>query len=174
MTDEEKIERAFISLIDSRVPVQTLPAVVTAVDIDKATCDVEFLDKDLAPHRAVHLYAGTATDKGLLVIPKLKSFVYVSIVNNDSQWAFVALFTAIDEIRLRGNQYGGLIKIEELINRLNTVEKDINSLKTAFKSWVTAPNDGGAALKTIATKWYSSQLSLTDKKDIENDKINHG
>ena len=174
MTSEEKIEQAFVSLINSLVPVQTLSAMVTAVDIEHGTCDVEFLDKDLAPHKAVHLYAGTATDTGLLIIPKLKSFVYVSIVNNDEQWAFVSLYTAIDEIRLRGNDFGGLIKIKENIKKLNAIEKDVNKLKTAFKSWVTVPNDGGAALKTIATSWFSNEMKLTKKSDLENTKVNHG
>ncbi len=174
MTSEEKIEQAFVSLIESMVPVQTLPAQVTAVDVEKATCDVEFIDKDLAPHRAVHLFAGTTTDTGLLIIPKLRSFVYVSIVNNNEQWAFVTLYTAIEEIRLRGDEFGGLIKINELVKRMNAIEKDLNTLKTAFKSWIVAPGDGGTALKLIATGWYDNNLPITKKQDFENTKVNHG
>ncbi len=175
MTEEEKLEHALLNLIDSRVPMQTLPAQVTAVDTEKGTCDVEFLDKDLAPHKGVHLYAGLSTVTGLLPVPKLNSFVYVSIVQNNEQWAFVSLFTELDEIRLRGNALGGLVKIEPLISRLNALENDLNSLKTVFKSsWIVTPQDGGAALKTASASWAGSSIQTTKKSDIENTKVNHG
>ena len=174
MTQEEKIESAFIVLIDSRVPVQTLPAQVTAVNSEKGTCDVEFLDKDLAPHKGVHLNSGLSTSNGFMQIPKINSFVYVSIVNNDEQWAFVSLFTELDEIRLRGNDFGGLAIVGSVTDRFNAIEKDLNKLKTVFKNWITAGGDGGAALKALASEWYASQLTETKRSDIENDKVNHG
>ena len=75
------------------------------------------------------------------------------------------------EIRLMGGQMGGLVKVEELVKKLNAVEKDLNSLKQVFQGWVTVPQDGGAALKTAATTWATQQLTETQKSDIENEKV---
>jgi len=174
MTDEEKIEKALVSLIDSRIPVQTLPAQITAVDAEKGTCDVEFMDKDLAPHKGVHLNAGLSTSKGFLQVPKLNSFVYISIVQNDEQWAFVSLFTELDEIRLRGNKLGGLVKINELKKQLakNMARIDfiLEVLKTTITSVSLQPNPAWASIITPLIQ----ALQKEDYSDIENDKVNHG
>ncbi len=37
--------------------------------------------------------------------------------------------------------------LEDLVKKLNAIEKDINDFKGSFGSWVAVPNDGGAALK---------------------------
>ena len=53
-------------------------------------------------------------------------------------------------VTFNGGDLGGLVKIKELTKRLNLIENDINKLKSAFSTWVVAPQDGGAALKTAA------------------------
>lgn len=70
-------------------------------------------------------------------------------------------------------QLGGLIKIEDLVNRLNILEKDVNTLKTAFNTWVTVPNDGGAALKAAAATWSGNPLTETVREDMEDTKFLH-
>jgi len=72
-----------------------------------------------------------------------------------------------------GGSNGGLVKISDLVDKLNTLEQDINDLKTAFSTWAPASGDGGAALKLAAATWYGSQLDLTTINDLENDKIIH-
>lgn len=74
-------------------------------------------------------------------------------------------------VTFNGGDLGGLVKVEDLTNRLNIIENDINKLKTAFSSWVVAPQDGGAALKTAAASWFGSQLTPTKRDDYENKKV---
>ncbi|MDP2723210.1 MAG: hypothetical protein Q8O72_10665 [Bacteroidales bacterium] len=174
MTIDEKIRESLQSFINSMVPLLIQPAKVTAVDMTKQTCDVSFLDPDLAPHNAVHLTAGISSDFGFVPEPELNSVVYVAFVNNDEQWAFVALFTKLASLKLRGDQHGGLVKVADNVDRLNKIEQDLNNLKTAFKSWVTSPNDGGAALKAITATWFGSSLELTKQSHIENKEVQHG
>lgn len=76
-----------------------------------------------------------------------------------------------DGIVLNGGELGGLVKVEELTGRINDIEKDINSLKDVFASWVIVPQDGGAALKTASATWSSSKLTLTKRGDYENEKV---
>lgn len=72
-----------------------------------------------------------------------------------------------------GGDLGGLINIADLTSHLNTIEKDINNLKTVFANWVPAPQDGGAALKGAATSWASAQLTLSQRGDYEDEKVKH-
>lgn len=76
-----------------------------------------------------------------------------------------------DSVTFNGGDLGGLVKVEDLTNRLNIIENDINKLKTAFSSWVVAPQDGGAALKAAAASWFGSQLTPTKRSDYENKKV---
>ncbi|MBD5230329.1 MAG: hypothetical protein HDS69_09920 [Bacteroidales bacterium] len=74
-------------------------------------------------------------------------------------------------VTFNGGSLGGLVKVEDLTKRLNLIENDINNLKNIFASWVVAPQDGGAALKTAATSWAGVQLSTTRRNDYENIKV---
>lgn len=66
-----------------------------------------------------------------------------------------------------------MVKAEQLAQRINAIEKDINTLKNVFSAWVTTPNDGGAALKLAAAAWAGSLLTLTQRSDYENGKVKH-
>lgn len=76
-----------------------------------------------------------------------------------------------DGVVLNGGSLGGLVKVEELTGRLNTIENDINSLKSVFTGWVPTPQDGGAALKSSATSWAGQRLTPTKRGDYENEKV---
>lgn len=78
-----------------------------------------------------------------------------------------------DAVVFNGGEFGGLPVVGDLAKRLNIIEKDINTLKTVFASWVPVAQDGGAALSTAATSWAASQLSLTKAADYENTKVKH-
>ena len=144
---------------------------VISVDTDERTCECEPLDGS-ADIPGVRLQADTEGTAGFLIMPKVGSFVIVNFLNADA--AFVALTYDIEFVHLFGDKFGGLVKIEELVNKINTIEKSLNDLKTAFKNWTTTPNDGGAALKTITATWFAKQLQTTSVSDLENKNVKHG
>ena len=77
-------------------------------------------------------------------------------------------------VTLNDGDLGGLVKVEDLTKRLNLIENDINELKNIFATgWKPVAQDGGAALKTAASSWCSSSLSLTQRNDYENTKVKH-
>jgi hypothetical protein len=78
-----------------------------------------------------------------------------------------------EKIICNGGENDGWVKVRELTEKLNALEKDINSLKQVFTSWVAVPNDGGAALKAALATWAGQTLTETRQADIENDKITH-
>ena len=77
-------------------------------------------------------------------------------------------------IILNGGGFGGVVKVEQLTEHINTIENDINELKNIFSSWVAVPQDGGAALSALVMTWASSLLTPTQRGDYENEKVKHG
>lgn len=76
-----------------------------------------------------------------------------------------------DAITFNGGENKGLVLVESLCDRLNTIEDDINSLKQAFSSWKPVAQDGGSALQVLAASWAGQTLQKTAVGDIENEKI---
>lgn len=83
------------------------------------------------------------------------------------------------EVLFNGGANGGLIKIQDLVDRLNAVEADINILKDAISNWTPVSQDGGASLQVklgalpTGVGWTNSPLTETQISDIENDKVKH-
>lgn len=77
-------------------------------------------------------------------------------------------------ITLNGGGFGGTVKVEQLTEHINAIERDINALKNVFSAWTTTPQDGGAALKLASAMWAGSPLTLTQRGDYENEKVKHG
>jgi len=158
-------------------------------EITGDTCSVKIGDLELTDVRM------KATDDGsedkLVVTPTKGSKVVVGSNGGDFRDLFVIkvddpqmilykhkdITIEIDgesgNITINGGDNKGLVKVEDLVNRLNTIEDDINDLKTIFSTWVVAPQDGGGALKSAAAQWYASQLQQTQLSDIENEKVKH-
>lgn len=70
-------------------------------------------------------------------------------------------------------KYGGLVRIVDLVGKLNTIEDSINELKMVLAAWAPIANDGGGALKTAITDWAASMLQPTQQAEIENTKVTH-
>lgn len=109
---------------------------------------------------------------GVFPVPSVGSTVLILYGTYEN--AFVILCSDIDEISFKGEELGGMVKVIELVSKLNTLESDLNSLKTVFSSWVPVASDGGAALKTAAATWYGQQITQTQRADLENESVKHG
>jgi len=173
--------------------VRLIQGVVKSVDEGASTCVVTTVSGDNEIDIPNVLLQSAVCD-GLLIIPVVDSNVLVITSTYNSP--FVCLYSDIKKvylqigdssltlfdstqsdnsiIRINDGSYGGLIKIDDLVSRLNTIENDINTLKTAFSGWTPVPNDGGAALKGATGAWFGQQLTDTQKADIENPLITHG
>ena len=154
-----------------RQPVTLLVGKVLEVDTDKAICKVESQNKtffDVAL-RAIN----DGENSGLLVVPEVNSIVLIGRQFESKNFS-VVMTSTVSEIHLKGDDFNGLVKVSDLVTKLNDIENDINDLKTVFSTWVTVPNDGGAALKAAAGTWYASLLTPTDQSEIENENVKHG
>ena len=162
------------------------PAVVKQVD--GASCTVTIGNLDISDVR-LRAVINDDTDH-ILRIPKKHSQVLVAdmsggefrelVVIEQSQTEKVditigqtTLVIQDGEITINGGNNGGLINIKQLTTKINTIEQDLNNLKTVLTSWTPIAQDGGAALKSAVATWAGEQLVQTKDSDYEDTTIKH-
>jgi len=130
-------------------------------------------------------------EAGIFMIPENESDVFCVPEGLDKERYFVAginkpakiiikmqnLSFVMDNegslIQFNDGNNNGLVKVADLVTKLNTIESDLNDIKQVFSTWTPVSQDGGAALKTAAASWASSVISETQQTDLENDKVKH-
>lgn len=142
-------------------------AVVNSIDKPNRMCNVTKVGGETSGQLDVRLMA--SKDDGCYVIPMVDSNVIVIGSNNVTP--FIAQFSEVDNIAWLGGENDGVPLVKPLLEKINNLEKDINTLKSAFSNWVVIPTDGGAALKAISATWAGQQLQTTQQSDIEHTKI---
>jgi len=104
---------------------------------------------------------------GIILTPAVGSFVIVGKLGKRT--GYIAMASDLDSIQFLDGSYGGLIKIQELVDKLNTVEDKVNDLITYINTHVH-PSTG-----TPPSPLYAGgSLTNTTVNDIENDLITHG
>lgn len=142
----------------------------TIKSVDGVLCDVTPED-GTADLLGIRLCAEDSDTK-FVIIPTVGSKVYVTM--DSETGGIVTGFSEVEEVYLRGDSEGGLVKVNDLVTKLNNIENDLNTLKSLFTSWVVVPSDGGAALKAITATWAGQTLTVTNVNDLENEKVKHG
>ena len=183
MSDLSNAIESHVNRILSKQKLYSSICKVISVDDSKRTCELEPVNGDA--ERTGRLQTSLELTEGIYVKPEVNSYVQLTWINNIT--GIITQFSEIDEIDItignsslniidgqvtfNGGSLGGLVVPSLIRDRLNLIEQDINSLKTAFSTWVVAPTDGGAALKAITATWYGSQLIQTQENDINNTDI---
>ena len=134
---------------------QILQCEVVSVDIPNRTALVKYEAEYI-----VKLM--TSVGDGLLLIPEVGSSVSVL----DGQ---IIGYSDLDEIWLSGQQHGGLVKVSELVDKLNNLEDKVNSIITTFNAHTHAST--GAPPVPLVT---GSPLTPTTINDLENPDVKHG
>ena len=145
--------------------------VCTVKEVNGEFCTVTPVNGDAEIFK-VKLVAGNGKTP-LLIEPVVDSVVVVTFLSKNT--AFVSLYSEIETIQIRGDQYGGLIKIEELVKKINTLEDNLNNVLNSLKGiTVTIPSGGGAVPFAPFFAAISPIAPTTQKSDLENDAIKHG
>jgi len=142
------------------------------IEVNGETCTIEYAGLQIDKVRLSAVVDGN--ENNLLIVPKKNSMVLVADLSEGNLRDLVLMgWTEIESISINGGINEGLVKVLALTNKLNAIENSINDLKSVFSSWTPISNDGGAALKTAIATWMSSTLDVTNKADIQNEKIKH-
>jgi hypothetical protein len=143
----------------SGVDKMPMPILATVIEVDEAnmTCDVlpisggaKFLDV---------LLAADLFDNGMYFKPKVDSIVGIVPLNANNY--IVVLYSDVDEVWLRGNDFGGLVKVSELVTKLNALENAMNTIIT-WGAGVTPPLAG------------ILPFTPTQESEISNSNVKHG
>lgn len=139
--------------------------------VDGCLCEVQ-IGSIAIP--GVRLRSSELEDDGqMLVTPQIGSAVTVGSLSGDLSQLVVLQVDHIETIVINGGKLGGLVNIGQLTDKLNAIEDDINTLKTAMNGWIPVSQDGGAALKTAITSWAGQLLLKSKRTDYEDDTIKH-
>ncbi|SBV95271.1 hypothetical protein KL86DYS2_10879 [uncultured Dysgonomonas sp.] len=173
MTDEQTV-REFFNRAGQKT-ISCFPAIVENNYPDKDYVDVKDLSGTLYPE--VRKRAALKDDKaGILITPAAGSSVIVGRIM-ESDELFIEMFSEVESIVIDGGEFGGLIKIQELTNKLNALVKSVNSLITNYNGHThTVSTTGTAAAQsgTAAAPMEQAQRAADFKAaDYENDKIKH-
>lgn len=162
--------------------------IVQNIDEDNRSCEIQ-INEDLTLFNCrLNAILDDYTNR-LLIVPKDKSAVAFMAVDGKMTDPIVIAYSEIDKVLLKigdtelnidkdkveinGGDNGGLINIEDLVSHINSIEDDINNLKTAITGWTPVAQDGGSALKGAISSWAGKSITKTKKSDLEDDKITH-
>jgi hypothetical protein len=152
---------------------------IISVDESAFTCDVKVGDSvSSSTYYDVPLRVLISNQASVIEIPEIDTQCVICFRDsNIGRPQILMIHKALkilvicDQIVFNNGTLGGLVKVNDLVAKMNAIESDINILKTAFSAWVVVPSDGGAALKTATAAWYGQQLQPTVPADLEKQKI---
>jgi hypothetical protein len=132
-----------------------------------------------------------SADKHLIQVPKVGSYVFcVSLGNSDEKYMAV-LFNEVEKVIYQGEnislviddqegtivindgENGGLIKIEELVSKINALESKVNELLQTLQAVVIPLAPSGTYPFATDFGDITPIQPETQVSDIENDKIKH-
>lgn len=143
--------------------------VVTA--LSDITCEVS-IDGLSIPD--VRLRASTEVDGAQIIVrPAVGSVVIVGSLTGDLDHLVVLSMDRAEEVIINGGKLGGLIKVQELTQKLNALESEVNDLKQLFASWLPVKGDGGAVLRGLLGSWAGKRLTPSKREDYEDTKVTH-
>lgn len=149
------------------VPCTVIPGTVNLVT---NTCDCQPINGD-AKFLDVRIQAGDG--KGVVIIPADNSVVLVQPINAHS--GYIALFSNVQSIKLLDGTFGGLIKIQDLVTKVNNLESKVNTINGALKTHTHAGVTTGAGTSGTSPAFSAiTDLTPTQRAELENDKITHG
>lgn len=141
---------------------------VDSVDLTTLTCYCVPLNDD-ADIINVRLMANI--DNGFLLIPEVDSIVVVSFLSDSS--AYVSLVSKVSEVHLNGKNFDGLVKVNDLVEKLNNLENKVNTIISTYNAHTHVASSFGTPTTTPVAQ-VTGTLTPTIKQDLENITILQG
>ncbi len=179
MADEsEDIRKAFKTMFQRNIPLHCGCYEVESVQGKSCTIYVDE-DKQLKVDGIL-----LGFDKsGFIAYPKLGSDVWVIFSDSTQTNGAVVMVEKTAHADVMGDEFGGLIKIEQLVNKVNNIENKLNGLIAKFNGHTHVVNvttscgagaGTGAGTTTTTGTPEVGTLQPTTRQDIENEKVKHG
>ena len=179
-------DRAIIESITKMIgiknldPVYYVNAIVNSVDISTRTCDCTTVDGH-TEYDLPNVKLMAVVDDGLLIEPVIGSSVMV--IFSQIVEPFICQYSEIQNItiiaanktQLNDGSYGGLIRVIDLVTKLNNLEDLVNDLVEKFNSHThILALSSGTGTAAVTANPETTVLEDTVRSDIENSMIVHG
>ena len=140
------------------------------VSVDGETCTVEFASQRV---EGVRLRASLAeVEEQLLVVPKVGSAVVVGSLSGDLAELVVLVVDEVERIEINGGKLGGLINIEQLVDKLNGLVRSFNSHTHTIPSGGVVCGELPNAAPVSVPKTAGSAQEFS-RGDFEDETIKH-
>jgi hypothetical protein len=150
----------------------SLLGVVVSVDETEMTCTVT-PNIGGANFTDVMLMADNETTSlGIFYKPKVGSQVMISPYSDVDY--FVSMVSEVDEVWLRGTANGGIVKVSDLVTKLNNLENKVNTLIATFNAHVHPGVTVGAGSTLVTATLVTGTLTPTIANDIQSTTVKHG
>lgn len=161
---------------DPMQPPQVVVGKVRSVDWNEKTCVVEV--EEGYDRLDVRLLATEGDSPNAFVMkPKVGSEVLVEMVEDNPAMTYVLAFTEVDELWLRGDAFGGLVKLAEVEHNLDELKVYVEALKAATQAAITAVGVGTAANgPTASSGTFEPAMAIQsiNFQNMENPNVKHG
>lgn len=187
---EETIQRYVTKLFEKKMPVQTEVGKVASINEGDRTCSV-LIGEDLSYYN-VRLNAVVDSYRNhILIVPKLGSYVTVTIMDNDMTQAAVIGYTEIDKveividgtkvkidssgIEMNGGGNGAMVNIQDLKDNLDSLKRYCEGLKTAVSTGLNGVGAGSAANGATGASSFEAQMASCSIsiKDMADNKVKY-
>jgi hypothetical protein len=157
--------------------------VVKSFDASSWTIDVELNSGPTLPEVTIKAVMNDETS-GIFVEPVVGSYVLVGTVDGRLENCSVLLYSEIkrmeimpsDLLKLKGDQYGGLVILEKLVANLDALKGGQDDLKAAIRAGLQAVGAGSAANGATGKVAFDAAIanSLITFENMENQNVQHG
>ena len=142
---------------------------VNSIDLSKRTANVTTITGTANLTFDALLTAGISD--GFVITPEVESMVYV--LTSKYTLPFIVTFSDITQFDIMGGEFGGLVKVVELTQKLNDLENKVNEIITTFGTHTHPVISTGAPTSPTSTP-ISGNLTISQREDIENINVKHG
>lgn len=171
MSDKADIKSALVKLLGKETDGNSVICKVDSVDVSAKTAYCLPVDETVADIPDARICASDS-DNSFLVIPKVDSYVVVTMISEST--GYVAMFSEIESIYLNGDTYGGLIKVKDLVTKLNNLENAFNTHVTKYNTHTHSGVQAGAGATTPPIVPETTTLITTTQNELENTTVKHG
>lgn len=142
---------------------------VNTVDLSTRTANVTTITGTANLTFDALLTAGISD--GFVITPEIGSMVYVLM--SKYTLPFIITYSDITQFDVMGGEFGGLVKVVELTQKLNNLENKVNEIISIFGTHTHGVVTVGAPTSPTTTP-IAGSLTVTQRANIENININHG
>jgi hypothetical protein len=149
--------------------VKLLQCNVNSVDLSNRTANVTTITGTTNLTFDALITAGISD--GIVITPEVNSMVFVLM--SKYTLPFIVTFSDITQFDIMGGEFGGLVKVVELTEKLNNLENKVNEIINTFETHTHNVTAVGAPTSPTSTP-VAGTLTPSTRDEIENINVKHG